>query len=100
MGRIVSEIIQSLLVDEFVSRASHVSVCALFSGNDVLHEITKQKNYKLRVDLEDFENAKRFAVYSLFSVADSSDRYKLSLGTYTGNAGEFMDDLSKIQRNL
>ena len=58
-----------------------------FSGNDVLHEITKQKKYELRIDLEDFKNNTRFALYSHFSVADLSDKYRLSLGTYTGTAG-------------
>ena len=57
-------------------------------GNDNLHIITAQKNYTLRVDLEDFEGATRYAEYTYFAVANEHNKYKLSLGTYSGTAGD------------
>ena len=51
--------------------------------------ITQQKDYKLRIDLEDFERATRYAEYSRFKVDDASKTYKLTLGSYTGNAGMY-----------
>ncbi|KAI0239866.1 Ficolin-1, partial [Lamellibrachia satsuma] len=55
-------------------------------GNDYLHDLTSQAHYTLRIDMEDFENNTRYAVYSNFAVASESDKYKLSLGTFSGTA--------------
>ena len=43
---------------------------------------------KLRIDLEDFENETRYAVYSSFSLSDASDYYRLSVSGYSGDAGD------------
>ena len=32
----------------------------------------------------DFNDAKRYAEYGAFSVADESDKYRLNIGTYSG----------------
>jgi len=45
------------------------------------------RKYKLRVELEDFEGEKRYAEYSIFSVKSGTDKYRLTVGGYTGNAG-------------
>ena len=45
-----------------------------------------------RVDLEDFDGNVTFAEYSTFKVADSSDKYRLSIGGYSGTAGDSMAD--------
>ena len=37
----------------------------LFSGLDILHELTKNNEYEMRVDMEDFDNETRYAVYGL-----------------------------------
>ncbi|XP_071807781.1 fibroleukin-like isoform X2 [Asterias amurensis] len=58
-------------------------------GNDNLHRLTAQGEYELRVDLWDFENNTAFAVYDSFSIAGVSDKYRLSLGNYSGTAGAF-----------
>ncbi|KAI0230102.1 Tenascin-R [Lamellibrachia satsuma] len=50
--------------------------------------MTSHARYTLRIDMEDFENATRYAVYSNFSVASEDDMYRLSLGAYTGTAGD------------
>ena len=64
-----------------------VFIC-IFSGNAFLHEITSQARYSLRIDLEDFEDASRYAVYSNFAVASEANKYRLSLGAYSGTAGD------------
>jgi len=57
-------------------------------GNDRLSLLTSARKYKLRIDLGDWEGNLRYAEYSLFQLADSCDKYRLStLGTYIGNAG-------------
>ena len=61
----------------------------IFIGNDNIHALTSQKKYKLRIDLEDFKGNKRYAEYSYFRVADAKNKYKLEIGTYSGNAGNY-----------
>ena len=64
-----------------------VGLC--FPGNDNLHAITTRNNYTLRVDMEDFEGATRYAKYTYFAVANEHNKYKLSVGTYSGTAGDY-----------
>ena len=44
----------------------------------------------LRIDLEDFDGKVVFAEYSIFKVADGSDKYRLLIGGYSGTAGDSM----------
>ncbi|XP_022088665.1 microfibril-associated glycoprotein 4-like [Acanthaster planci] len=57
-------------------------------GNDNLHRLTTQAEYRLRVDLEDLDGNKRSAVYSTFRVANASDKYRLTVGGYSGTPGD------------
>jgi len=58
-------------------------------GNDIIASLTAGQQYKLRIDLGDWEGNYRYAEYSLFKIADASDRYRLvGLGTYSGDAGD------------
>ncbi|KAI0228728.1 Ficolin-1 [Lamellibrachia satsuma] len=57
-------------------------------GNDYLHDVTSNKHYTLRVELEDFENEKKYAIYSNFVVASEPSKYTLTLGLYDGTAGD------------
>ena len=56
-------------------------------GNDNLHSLTAQGEYELRVDLSDFESESAYAVYDSFRIADASEQYRLSIGTYSGTSG-------------
>lgn len=66
-------------------------------GNEFLHILTSKKNYKLRVDLEDFNKVKRYAEYSVFSVASSLDKYRLTIGGYSGDAGDCLREHNEQQ---
>ncbi|XP_035693525.1 angiopoietin-related protein 2-like [Branchiostoma floridae] len=59
-------------------------------GNDIIHFLTEQKDYRLRIDLEDFEGQRRFAEYSTFRVDDQEQNYRLEVSGYQGNAGDSM----------
>ena len=54
-------------------------------GNDNIYTLSNNidKTYELRVDLNDGTES-RFAVYGSFSMANESNKYTLSLGTYDG----------------
>ncbi|PFX13458.1 microfibril-associated glycoprotein 4-like [Stylophora pistillata] len=59
-------------------------------GLDKLNRLTinNKKRYKLRVDLEDTSGNTAYASYNYFGVSSEKTNYKLSLGTYYGNAGD------------
>lgn len=53
-------------------------------GLDKIHRLTNQTVNELRVDLEDFNQAKAFAGYDLFKVENERKNYELKLGIYSG----------------
>ncbi|OPL32797.1 hypothetical protein AM593_02555, partial [Mytilus galloprovincialis] len=57
-------------------------------GNDHLHQLTSQGKYKMRIDMEDFENNKKFAFYEKFGVGSESSGYILDVTGYSGDAGD------------
>ncbi|CAC5396778.1 Fibrinogen-like protein 1,Fibrinogen-like protein A,Tenascin,Ryncolin-4,Angiopoietin-related protein 1,Ficolin-2,Tenascin-R,Ficolin-1 [Mytilus coruscus] len=59
-----------------------------FKGNDNIHKITSIGDYELRIDLQDWQGQTWYAVYKSFRVGDESTKYTLSLGSYTGTAGD------------
>ncbi len=53
-----------------------------------MYQLIRNRKYMLRVDLEDFEGRKGFALYSFFSVSPETDGYKLQVaGFKDGGAG-------------
>uniref|UniRef100_A0A8C2CMF0 Microfibril associated protein 4 n=1 Tax=Cyprinus carpio TaxID=7962 RepID=A0A8C2CMF0_CYPCA len=58
-------------------------------GVEYIHQLTRRYRYKLRVDLEDFQGQKAFALYDSFSVGSEADGYKLQVsGFVDGGAGD------------
>ena len=61
-------------------------------GNDNIHRLTASFAALLLVDIVNLKSEKKFAKYSSFSVSDESAKYQLNFGTYSGNAGNPMND--------
>ncbi|XP_019861251.1 PREDICTED: fibrinogen C domain-containing protein 1-like [Amphimedon queenslandica] len=57
-------------------------------GLSKIHRLTKEGSNTLRVDLGDFNNDTAYANYSTFSVSDGSTEYILTVGGYSGTAGD------------
>lgn len=57
-------------------------------GNDKIHLLTKSKEMVLRIDLEDFDGVKLYALYDQFYVANEFLKYRLHIGNYSGTAGD------------
>ncbi|CAH3185883.1 unnamed protein product [Porites evermanni] len=57
-------------------------------GLDKIHRLTVSGSYKLRVDVEDLHGSTAFAQYSSFAVTSERAKYQLSLGSYSGTAGD------------
>ena len=45
---------------------------------------------ELKIQLWDFDNTVKFALYDTFSVANEINNYRLTLGAYSGDAGELV----------
>ncbi|KAI8747844.1 BgiBFREP21.3 [Biomphalaria glabrata] len=58
-----------------------------YLGNENIFNLTSDGQYDLRIDLE-FNNKKYFAQYKDFKVLSETEKYKLQIGNYSGNAGD------------
>ncbi|XP_032440114.1 microfibril-associated glycoprotein 4-like isoform X2 [Xiphophorus hellerii] len=56
-------------------------------GLDNIHELTRNQNYELMVDMEDFEGNKKFALYSSFQVDAECDGYLLHVSGFNNKGG-------------
>ncbi|XP_072041651.1 uncharacterized protein [Amphiura filiformis] len=59
-----------------------------WAGLRLLPLLTSGNPSILRVELEAFDGDKAYAEYPSFSVGDSSSNYVLTIGSYSGNAGD------------
>ncbi|PIK59640.1 hypothetical protein BSL78_03436 [Apostichopus japonicus] len=50
-------------------------------------QLPTTKTYSLRIELTDSRRSSYYALYSSFSISDEADKYRLSIGSYSGNAG-------------
>ncbi|KAM3850501.1 angiopoietin-4-like, partial [Diretmus argenteus] len=57
-------------------------------GNELLHQLTSQGQYSLRVSLRDWEGNSAYSQYDRFTLASESQQYRLYLRGYSGTAGK------------
>ncbi|XP_062590025.1 ficolin-1-A-like, partial [Saccostrea cucullata] len=57
-------------------------------GNHNINEIVNQGYYELRIDMSDFNDEKRYALYRRFSIGDEAHGYNLHVEDYEGTAGD------------
>eukprot|EP00105_Crassostrea_gigas_P021733 XP_011440976.2 PREDICTED: angiopoietin-1 [Crassostrea gigas] len=60
-------------------------------GNEDIHLLTARTSQELRVDLQKFSGEKAYAKYSTFTVLSESQKYKLTVGGYSGTAGNDLE---------
>ncbi|XP_041747097.2 angiopoietin-2-like [Coregonus clupeaformis] len=68
-------------------------------GNDHIHLLTRHRVMVLRVELEDFNSMMEYAEYRLFRVAGERLRYRLSVGGYSGTAGDALQFSKSYNHN-
>nr|XP_034328004.1 ryncolin-1 [Crassostrea gigas] len=61
-------------------------------GNDDIHLLTTRAKQELRVDLQKSSGDKAYAKYSTFSVGSESQKYKLTVGGYSGTGGDSLKE--------
>ncbi|XP_063448294.1 angiopoietin-1-like [Mytilus trossulus] len=69
-------------------------------GNDNLHKILSTGNFKLRIDLEDWNGEKRYAEYDTFVVGNEATKYVLTIASYNGNAGDSLSTAQDLKFQL
>ena len=57
-------------------------------GLSQIHCMTQSGNWQLRIDMEAFDGDTAYAVYDSFNVGNASTNYRLTIGTYSGAAGD------------
>ncbi|XP_063846645.1 microfibril-associated glycoprotein 4-like isoform X1 [Scylla paramamosain] len=63
-------------------------------GLDLLHQLTSTTLQQLRIDLDDYEGEHRWAKYGFFHVGAPETKFRLSVGRYSGDAGDGLSDKS------
>ena len=79
---------------------NYFCVSLLIQGNDVIHQLTKDKTQVLRVELQRFSGEKGYAEYSTFIVGDEQSKYKLTVAGYKGNISKHLRYRNIKARNL
>ena len=61
-------------------------------GLEKLHRLTRNGDWTLRIELEDFYGNATYVEYTNFSIGDASTYYRLSFGEYRGIAGDSLEN--------
>ncbi|XP_077423342.1 uncharacterized protein LOC144053123 [Vanacampus margaritifer] len=68
-------------------------------GNQYIHLLTRVKDMTLRVELQDFSGVSGYAEYEHFRVASERMRFRLTVGGYSGTAGDALSFGSSYDHN-
>lgn len=60
-----------------------------FAGLENLHQLTINRNAILRVDLTLHNSLQVYALFNMFYVDNATEKYRLSISGYSGDAGNF-----------
>ncbi|XP_076086854.1 fibrinogen-like protein 1 [Mytilus galloprovincialis] len=61
-------------------------------GNKIIALLTSIGTHELRINLEDWDENKRYANFKNFKIDGASDKYRLHISGYSGDAGDGMTE--------
>ena len=68
-----------------------IRTCNYWLGNELIHQLTKDGQYKLRFDVQaEIDGKWYWAEYSTFVVDSEETKYYMNVSGYSGNAGDAM----------
>ncbi|XP_055864454.1 fibrinogen-like protein A [Biomphalaria glabrata] len=73
--------------EEYRDGFGDYNIGEFYLGNENIFKLTSTGQYDLRIDLE-FNNTKYFAQYKDFKILNETEKYKLKIGNYSGNADD------------
>ena len=66
-------------------------------GNEQLHYLTIQKNYKLRIDLVTSGGTPKYALYESFRVSSNDNKFRIeNIGSCSGSAGLYHSEVFSL----
>ena len=66
-------------------------------GLDKIHRLTASRPSELRVEIEDWSGGRAYAKYGSFGVGDEQSLYQLSVGSYSGSAGDSLAEHNNMK---
>jgi len=57
-------------------------------GNQPIYALTNQDNYRLRIDMWDWEGNRAYAEYDFFRIDSERSKYRIHIRGYNGDAGQ------------
>ena len=64
-----------------------INIIPSFLGNEYVYLLMQNADYMLRIELLDQYGSSAYAHYTTFKINDESDGYRLTIGGYSGTAG-------------
>nr|XP_040024620.1 fibroleukin-like [Gasterosteus aculeatus aculeatus] len=74
--------------DEYRSGFGELDGGEFWLGNNMMHLLTRDRDMVLLVELEGFDGVMEYAEYEHFRVGSERMRYRLTVGAYSGTAGD------------
>ncbi|XP_073418890.1 angiopoietin-2-like [Dendrobates tinctorius] len=56
-------------------------------GNEFVHQLTSQRSYTLRIQLQDWDGNEAYSLYDIFSLDSEGNNYRLNVKGYAGTGG-------------
>ncbi|XP_034032609.1 uncharacterized protein LOC117515929 [Thalassophryne amazonica] len=85
--------------EEYRSGFGELNGGEFWLGNHLIHLLTRDRNMMLRVELEDFDGVTGYAEYEHFSVANERTHFRLTVGGYSGTAGDALRFSKRYNHN-